>query len=61
MLASKRRHILVPWLSCLATIGLIINVVSVIGCYQRTVAPSVKYNDDDARLLEKELEKMDWE
>lgn len=61
MLASKPRRFLVPRLLRLVAIGFLISALSTLGCYQRSVAPSVKYNEDDAKLLEKELEKMDWE
>jgi hypothetical protein len=61
MLASKRRRFLVPRLFRLVTIGFLVTTLSFVGCYRRSVAPEVKYNEDDVKLLEKELEKMDWE
>ena len=61
MLTSKRRRFLVPRLFRLVTIGFLVSTFSFVGCYRRSVAPEVKYNEDDVKLLEKELEKIDWE
>lgn len=60
-IAMEAHRFLVPWLFRLIAIGFLIGTLSMAGCYQRSIAPPVKYNEEDAKLLEKELEQMDWE
>ena len=60
-IAMDGRRFLGPWLFRLVTIGLLISTFSIAGCYQRSIAPPVKYSEEDAKLLDKELEQMDWD
>ncbi len=38
---------------------LIVSAIS--GCYQQSIAPPLKYDQQDADLLSEELGQMDWE
>lgn len=31
------------------------------GCYKPTVAPATTYNEEEAKLLKEELQKIEWE
>ena len=50
-----------PWLFRLFTVGFLIGILTMAGCYQRSIAPPVEYNKKDVKLLEKELKQMDWD
>ena len=42
-------------------IVLIVLMCSFVGCYQRTVAPALTFDQKTAETLDSEIKKMEWE
>ncbi|MGY8746556.1 MAG: hypothetical protein ACKVHR_00660 [Pirellulales bacterium] len=42
-------------------IVLIVVVSSFVGCYQRTVAPALTFDQKKAETLDSEIKKMEWD
>jgi len=36
-------------------------LISIVGCYERNLAPRVEYSQSDVETLNSEIEKMNWE